>query len=370
MSPADERRVPDEVRMSEPSTPEPSTSEPSAPDIRAPEVRPSDTHAPETPETEAGDTRAAPVGVGPAGRSDRPPARRSGLGRGLGALIPQGQPGGLLDVDVDRIVPNPWQPRTDWDEAALGELVESVREHGVLQPLIVTRTDDDTYALVAGERRWRAARAAGLLVVPVVVKEATPRQQLELALVENLQRQDLGPLETAQAYRQLVEEHHLTQDAVAARVGKSRAAVANALRLFGLPDEAREALARGEITEGHARAILSCAQPDARRALLATIVSNGLSVRQAEELARRLNAGPSSADPTAAGPAAESGNDGADRSTREREPNLAAMEDRFRQTLGTKVQLFKGRRGGKLVIHFFSDDELQGIYDAICGPGE
>ena len=299
----------------------------------------------------------------PAERGGAGAARRGGLGRGLGALIPQGTPGGLRDVDVDRIVPNPWQPRTEWDEATLGELVESVREHGVLQPLIVTRAEDDRYALVAGERRWRAARAAGLLTVPVIVKETTPRQQLELALVENLQRQDLGPLETAQAYRQLVEEHGLTQEAVAARVGKSRAAVANALRLFQLPDEAREALLRGEITEGHARAILSATQPDARRALLAAIVGNGLSVRQAEELARRLNAGP-------AAPTDDDATEDAPQAVREREPDVEALEDRFRQALGTKVQLFRGRRGGKLVIHFFSDDELTGLYESICGPAE
>ena len=310
----------------------------------------------------AGRPSAGRSGAGRPG-SDRPGSgRRGGLGRGLEALIPQGAPGGLLDVDVDRIVPNPWQPRTEFDETALGELVESVREHGVLQPLIVTRTDDDRYALIAGERRWRAARAAGLLTVPIIVKETTPRQQLELALVENLQRQDLGPLETAQAYRQLVEEHDLTQEAVATRVGKSRAAVANALRLFQLPDEAREALLRGEITEGHARAILSCTQPDARRALLAAIVGNGLSVRQAEELARRLNAGPA-ASPDMGGAAAA-------RPAREPEPDVTALEDRFRQVLGTKVQLFRGRRGGKLVIHFFSDDELTGLYESICGPGD
>lgn len=284
--------------------------------------------------------------------------RRGGLGRGLDALIPQSSPSGLLDVDIDRIVPNPWQPRTTWNDAALAELIESVREHGVLQPLIVTRTEDDRYALVAGERRWRAARGAGLFTVPVMVKETTSRQQLELALVENLQRQDLGPLETAQAYRQLVEEHNLTQEAVATRVGKSRAAVANALRLFQLPDAAREALARGQITEGHARAILSGAQPDARRSLLATIVTDGLSVRQAEELARRLNAGPTTE-------AAGASEDAVPASTRD--PDVAALEDRFRQALGTKVQLFRGRRGGKLVIYFFSDDELQGIYDSIRG---
>lgn len=293
--------------------------------------------------------------------SMRPPggsSRRGGLGRGLDALIPQAAAGaGLLEVDVDRIVPNPWQPRLVVDEAALAELVASIREHGILQPLIVTRTEGDQYALVAGERRWRAARAAGLLTVPVVVKETTPRQRLELALVENIQRQDLSPLETAQAYRQLIDEHDLTQEVVAERVGKSRAAVANALRLLQLPPNARDALAQGQITEGHARAILSCAVPEMRTLLLETIVSRHLSVRQAEELARRMNAGELSTQ-------RERG------TNRQLPPDAAAIEDRFRQALGTKVQLYKSRRGGRLVIHFFSDDELEGLYDAICGPDD
>jgi ParB family chromosome partitioning protein len=284
--------------------------------------------------------------------------RRGGLGRGLDALIPQAAAGtGLLDLDVDRIVPNPWQPRLIMNEDALAELVESIREHGVLQPLIVTRTEEGQYALVAGERRWRAARAAGLLTVPVVVKETTPRQRLELALVENIQRQDLSPLETAQAYRQLIDEHGLTQETVADRVGRSRTSVANALRLLQLPPNARDALAKGLISEGHARAILSCAEPRMRTLLLGAILSRHLSVRHAEELARRMNA-------------SELTTPRERRPRQELPPDAAAIEDRFRQALGTKVQLYKSRRGGRLVIHFFSDEELDGLYDAICGPDE
>ncbi len=261
-------------------------------------------------------------------------------------------------MDVDRIAPNPQQPRYLLDPVALGELVESIRQHGVLQPLIVARADSggaagEGYTLVAGERRWRAARDAGLRTVPVVVKDATPRQRLELALVENLQRQDLHPLEAAQAYRQLIDEHGLTQELVAERVGRNRTTVANALRLLHLPTEARDALAASAISEGHARAILACAAPADRQTLLRAVTEQGLSVRQAEELARRLNAGPAEAP--------------RDRQGRAVPPDVAAAEDRFRQALGTKVQLFHGRRGGKLVIHFYSDDELQGLYDAICG---
>jgi ParB family chromosome partitioning protein len=282
-------------------------------------------------------------------------SRRSGLGRGLNALIPQANGPGMLEIDVDRIMPNPWQPRLEMDEASLAELVLSVREHGILQPLIVTRADNDSYVLVAGERRWRAAKGAGLLTVPVVVKETTPRQRLELALVENIQRQDLSPLETAQAYRQLIDEHGLTQEAVADRVGKSRAAVNNALRLLQLSPAARDALATGRISEGHGRALLSCDSPELSAMLLDAIVERGLSVRQAEELARRMNAaGP---DVTTERPPG-----------RDLPPDVAAVEDRFRQALGTKVQLYKSRRGGRLVIHFYSDDELNGLYEAICGP--
>ncbi len=273
-------------------------------------------------------------------------AKERGLGRGLSALIPRGD-GGLVELDLDRIVPNPRQPRTSMDEAALAELADSIREHGILQPLIVTRAGSG-YTLVAGERRWRAARLAGLRTVPVLVKDTSPQGLLEVALVENLQRQDLGALEEAAAYRQLIDEHGLTQEEVARRVGKSRSAVANSVRLLNLQPEAREALAQGRITEGHARALLAIDDPDRQRQLLASMLSGGVTVRDAEESARR----------------------GTDRARSAPTPvsaETAELEERLREALRTKVELRRGRRGGKLVIHFYSDDELEGIYRAIVG---
>jgi ParB family chromosome partitioning protein len=276
---------------------------------------------------------------------------RGGLGRGLGALIPRASTG-LHEIPVDRIAPNPQQPRERLDEAQLAELAESLRAHGVLQPLVVTQGEDGRYLLIAGERRWRAARLAGLKTVPAVVKEATPRERLEWALVENLQRQDLGPLETAAAYRQLIEEHGMTKEAVAQRVGKSRAAIANTLRLLSLPAAARQALAAGAISEGHARAILACRGAAAQQALLDAILERGLSVRQAEAWSQR---------------AAEQETG---RGARPVDHDLAALEDRFRLALGTKVSLQRGRKGGRLVVYFFSDEELEGLYQAICRPEE
>lgn len=275
-------------------------------------------------------------------------AKERGLGRGLGALIPAGE-GGLTQIDLDRIAPNPRQPRTLMDEAALEELAASIREHGILQPLIVTRAASGSgYTLVAGERRWRAARKAGLRTVPALVKETTPQQLLELALVENLQREDLNPLEEAAAYRQLIDEHGLTQEEAAQRVGKSRSAVANTLRLLNLPPEAKEALASGLITEGHARTLLSLSSLEEQRKLLAALISGGLTVREAEESARRgSHRGPRTKKPVSA--------------------DVAELENRFREALRTKVELRRGRRGGRLVIHFYSDEELEGIYQAIVG---
>lgn len=276
-------------------------------------------------------------------------ARERGLGRGLGALIPRGD-GGLIELDLDLISPNPRQPRWHIDEVSLAELADSIREHGVLQPLIVTRSGA-AYTLVAGERRWRAARLAGLRRVPALVKDATPRELLELALVENVQRQDLGPLEEAVAYRQLIDEHGLTQDETARRVGKSRSAVANSLRLLNLSSEAKEALADGRITEGHARTLLSVATPEQQSQLLAAMLSGSVTVREAEKAARRVS--PRRAEPGSA-----------------RSVETEELEDRLRETLGTRVELHRGRRGGKLVIHFFSDEELEGIYRTIVGePG-
>ncbi len=294
-----------------------------------------------------------------------------GLGKGLGALIPHtpvlageegraGAPGGaILEVSVADIIPNPRQPRGKLDGEALAELAASIKEHGLLQPLIVTRarpTDRAPYQLIAGERRWRAAQMAGLATVPVVVKEATPQQLLELALVENIQRADLGPLEEAEAFQALMGDFGLSQQAVAERVGKSRAAVANTLRLLRLPNRAKALLAEGALTEGHARALLALSDDDTLLAAADQVVARELTVRQTEELVRRLLTAVSAvrSEP-------EPADDDPDISyTRQ-------LETAFRGALGTKVTLSRGRRGGKLVIAFYSDEELQAIYDRIVG---
>lgn len=287
---------------------------------------------------------------------------RRGLGKGLAALIPTA-PTELTEaattiaheVPVGAIAPNPRQPRQKQDPAALQELADSIREHGLIQPLIVTAATLDQqaagvqYQLIAGERRWTAARLAGLRAVPVIVKEATPQQMLELALVENIQRADLSPLEEATAYRQLIDEFGLTQEEVAVRVGKSRVTVANVVRLLRLPDEAKAALLEGQITEGHARALLGIEAPETMIRLLRVVIRRGLNVRQTEELVRRqaLEAQPKVKETPS--------------------PDTIALEGRFREALGTKVRLFRSKKGGKLVIHFYSEEELQAIYDAIIG---
>ncbi len=253
-------------------------------------------------------------------------------------------------------MPNPRQPRQTQDPDALQELADSIREHGLIQPLIVTAATPDQqatgvqYQLIAGERRWAAARLASLTTVPVIVKEATPQQMLELALVENIQRADLNPLEEAAAYQQLIDEFGLTQEEVAARVGKSRVSVANVVRLLRLPDEVKVALLNGQITEGHARALLAADNPETMVRLLKTVTRQGLNVRQTEELVRRQTA------------------ESQPKVKEDPSPDTIALENRFRESLGTKVRLFRSKKGGKLVIHFYSEEELQAIYDAIVGP--
>jgi ParB family chromosome partitioning protein len=269
-----------------------------------------------------------------------------GLGRGLGALIPAATVG-LREVPVEAIRPNPWQPRTQFDEQELEGLAQSIREHGVLQPVLVSQQPDGTFQLITGERRWRAVQLAGMPTVPAMVKEATPQASLEMALVENIQRRDLNPLEEAHAYRALIDEHGLTQEQLGQRIGKSRVAVTNTLRLLHLPDDVSHALANGEISEGHARAILMANGEPRRLRLLARLLAEHLSVRDTETLAREMNASRSNS--------AEAQPD----------PDVERLEDAFRQALGTRVRLMRGRNGGRLVIHFFSDEELQGIYEAI-----
>ena len=294
-------------------------------------------------------------------------SRKRGLGRGLDALIPSnlGQsleeeqsrlPAGLVEVPIDAIQPNPLQPRFSVEDDTLAELADSIREHGLIQPLIVTRLESSSpqsnrFQLIAGERRWRAARLAGLERVQAIVKEAAPQEMLELALVENVQRADLNALEEAQAYRQLIDEFDLTQEQVAERVGKSRVAITNTLRLLRASQAVQGALLAGEISEGHARALLTLETSEAQEAALAVVRKQGLNVRQTEALVRRL-AGERKERPAPSAPT----------------PQTQVLEDAFRESLGTKVTLRRNEKGaGRIVIHFFSDEELQHIYERIVG---
>lgn len=286
------------------------------------------------------------------------PQPKRGLGKGLGALIPPtALSAGVEELDLTLIEPNPHQPRHTLQPETLQELADSIREHGVIQPLIVTRSVEPAgsapFTLIAGERRWQASRLAGLDTVPVIVKEATPQQMLELALVENIQRADLNPLEEANAYRHLMDDFGLTQEQVADRVGKSRVAVANAVRLLRLPDKVKEALADDRISEGHARALLPLENEALLNQTLGLILSKALSVRQTEELVRRLLDGATRQKPA--------------RPNEPESPQTRALEADFESALGTPVKLSRSRRGGKLVIQFYSEEELQSIYDVIVG---
>lgn len=285
--------------------------------------------------------------------------KRSGLGRGLDALIgltPEetAAGSGLLFVPVSVISPNPHQPRAAINETKLAELADSIRQHGLIQPLIVRRQEDGGYALIAGERRWRAAQLAGLPEVPVIVKEATPQDMLELALVENVQRADLNPLEEASAYQQLVEEFGLTHEEVARRVGKSRPTITNTIRLLELPESVRAAVIEERISGSHARALLPLPTAEKQMAVMAAIIKNGLSVRQVEAIVAKLIAGERPKARPPATPSAE----------------LAELESQFRQSLGTQVKIQQGPKGGKVIIHFYSDEELQAIYEVIVGREE
>jgi len=283
-------------------------------------------------------------------------ASKSRLGRGLDALIPvqDGEPAalGVTEVPIESISPNPHQPRSPIRDQDLSDLAASIREHGIIQPPIVTRAEGG-YQLIAGERRWRAARLAGLTTVPVLVKDAAPGEILELALVENVQREDLNPLEEAAAYAQLVDEFGLTQDQVGHRVGKSRAAVTNKLRLLRAADAVQKALLDNEISEGHARALLGLVRPEQQEAVLRVIQQKELTVRQTEELVRRVVEGPD--EPRAKAPVVN--------------PESRTLEAEFRRALGTKVSLKRRGDSGRLVIYFFSDEELEAIYDTIVRGG-
>jgi len=275
---------------------------------------------------------------------------RSGLGKGLDALIPaSSQPQeGILQVPVDSVRRNPRQPRMHFDPQELEELTASVREHGILQPLIVSAEADGSYTLIAGERRLEAARRAGLRTVPVLVRQIGERGRLELALIENLQRADLNPLEEAEAYRQLHEEFGLSHEEIARRVGKSRVAITNTLRLLSLAQPLKQALLEGAISEGHARALLTLLTPEAQVAALRTVLQQGLTVRQTEELVRKLSGERPQPKPARLPP-----------------PEIQALEERLRASLGTKVSLRHSRKGGVIAIHYYSEEELNALLEKL-----
>lgn len=277
--------------------------------------------------------------------------QRAGLGRGLAALIPQRHATGeSAEIPVARIVRNPYQPRTEHDAEALAALVESVRRHGVLQPILVSETLDG-YRLIAGERRVRAAEIAGLERIPAVVRPADDDAQLELALVENLQRADLAPLEEAGAFRRLIDEFGMTQEEVATRMGRSRSSVANTIRLLDLAAAVRAALASGQITEGHARA-LGGMDEAGQAQVLGVVIARGLPVRDTEELVRRLRRRTTSARSKASTDA---------------DPEMERIEAGLRSALGTKVRLARSRRGGRIVIDYYSDEDLARLYERLVG---
>jgi ParB family chromosome partitioning protein len=278
--------------------------------------------------------------------------KRPALGKGLSALIPDApgpSPVGLNEVDIDRLEPNPQQPRQHMDETALEDLAGSIRAQGVMQPILV-RPVNGRYQIIAGERRWRAAQRAGLLRVPVVVREVPGGDEqalLVMALVENLQREDLNPLEEAWAYRRLADQFHLTQEEVAAIVGKDRSSVANTLRLLKLPEEVRQLVADGRLSMGHARALLALEDQAVLRKTAMAVVTRGDSVRQLEGLVRRLLA-PPKPEPRA-------------------DVHTRTAEEKMRLALGTRVHIVRRGKGGSVRIDFKTEDDLQRVYERITG---
>lgn len=281
---------------------------------------------------------------------------RRALGKGLSQLIAEQFESAPTEAEVESISPNARQPRLYFDEDALQELADSIREHGIIQPLLVRPSGENRYELIAGERRLRAAKLAGLARVPIVIRSADNQDSLELALIENIQREDINPIESAQAYRKLIDEFSLTQEQVAERVGKSRTAVANMVRLLRLPIEVQEGLQVGSISEGHARALLQLGDEHRQLEVYEDILVKGLTVRDVERIARPPNPDAPPPNPKAKEtpkpfPAVD--------------PNLRAVEDRLREFLGTPVKILSTEKGGTLTVEFFSDDDLQRVLDVI-----
>ena len=286
--------------------------------------------------------------------------KRPALGRGLNALIPpvppppapepvvERAPAYPQELDIDLLVPNPRQPRTFIEETRLEELAQSIRSNGVIQPILVRKVEG-RYEIVAGERRWRAAQRVGLLKVPVVIRQVDDDHLLEVALVEKIQREDLNPLEEAQAYRRLSDELHMSQEAIAAAVGKDRATVANHMRLLRLPAEVRNDIASASLTMGHARALLGLSDETAQRRVAREVVARGLSVRDTEAIVRRETTPVAPAEPA------------------RQDPNTRAAEDQLKLALGTRARIVRRSRGGRIELDFTSEDELQRLFELLTG---
>jgi ParB family chromosome partitioning protein len=282
--------------------------------------------------------------------------KRMALGKGLGALIPdvgQEEARTVIYCGIEEVLPNRSQPRKHFDDSKLQELAESIKENGILEPLIVRRMGQG-YEIIVGERRWRAAQKAGLREVPVLVKEIEGREALEISLIENLQRENLNPVEEAEGFRRLMDEFGLNQEDVASRVGKDRTTVANTLRLLKLPPEIREHLVQNRMTSGHARAILSLEAREKQKELCTLILQKGLSVREAEALAKRLSG-------KLGRPAVP------DREKEELESQLKALQDSLRRHLGTKVRITQKGKRGKVEIEYYSPEDLERIVESILG---
>ena len=282
--------------------------------------------------------------------------KRIALGKGLGALLPelgQAEPRTLLYCGIEEILPNRAQPRKHFDESKLQELAESIKEKGILEPLIVRRTEQG-YELIVGERRWRAAQKAGLKEVPVLVKETERRGALEISLIENMQREDLNPIEEAEAFKHLIEEFNIRQEDLSKRIGKDRTTVTNTLRLLKLPLEIRDHLLQNRITSGHARAILSLENKEKQKELCALIIKRGLSVREAEAIAKRWSEKPEKS----VAPTKKKG---------DLESQLSSLQDSMRKYLGTKVHISQKGKRGKIEIEYYSHEDLERIVEAILG---
>lgn len=287
---------------------------------------------------------------------------KRGLGRGLAALLPDAanaSSGLTREVEISLIQPNPYQPRTLFDPVALEELAQSIREHGILQPLLVREKEPGRYELLAGERRLRAAQRAGLSRVPVFVRPCTDKEMLEVAIVENLQREDIRPVEAARAYLRMMEEFGLTQEQVARRIGKTRTAIANALRLLQLPQEVQDSVDRGELTEGHGRALMMAEHPEAILRLWKQVRQRGLSVRETERLAKAARDAAGSSHPQFSGSLAYV------------DPHVEHIQANLQQALKTRVGLQVSPDGrGKIELYFYSHEELERLYELLVGHGE